>query len=155
MSEEQGQEQEAAEAAKAKRNSIPRDEIDALVAGLPRYEKTSFLVVGHRGGVRIAIPKTSTGVSRAYFYASGDYSLIPSLPAIKVADPDERKAQRKGGIMAEVDFTIGRDEALAALAALVEVVRSAPAPAPKGLKKAKRPKEADQAPAEPAPIEES
>ena len=123
--------------AKAKRNSIPRAEVDALVAGITQYEKTSFLMVGHKGGVRLAIPKTLTGVSRAYFYGNGDYGLIPVLPGIEVFSAERRKELRKGGIMAEVDFEVGVEDATEALKALIEVVRAAPAPAPKALKKPK------------------
>lgn len=126
---------------KAKRNSIPRAEVDTLVAGIPQYEKTSFLMVGHRDGVRLAIPKTLTGVSRVYFYGNDDYTLVPELPGIQVFDKTARKDLRKGGIMAEVDFDVGLEVAVAALKALIEVVRAAPAPAPKAVKKPKLPKE--------------
>lgn len=122
-----------------KRNSIPSTEVAVLTEGIPQYTKTSFLVVGHKDGVRIALPLTS-GVSRAYFYGNGDYSLIPQHDAISVFTEEQRKEQRKGGIMAEVDFEKGLDQAREALVKLIAVVRAAPAPAPKALAKPKAPK---------------
>jgi hypothetical protein len=124
-------------AREAKRNSIPFAEVQALVDGIPQYDKASFLVVGHKNGVRLALPRT-TGVSRAYFYGNGDYSLIPDLTAITTFTEEQRKEQRRGGIMAEVEFD-NLDLARQALEALVKVVRSAPAPTPK-LAKPKAPR---------------
>ncbi len=140
MSEEEQKTETAAEkkAREPKKNSIPNAEIDAMVAGIPSYEKTSFLVVGHKDGVRLAIPRT-TGVSRVYFYGNNDYDLIPEHDAIVEFTAEQRKEQRKGGIMAEVNFEKGLDAAREALALLVEVVRRAPAPQPK-LAKPKAPK---------------
>lgn len=138
-----------------KKNSIPADEINALVAGITQYKKTSFLVVGHKDGVRIALPLTS-GVSRAYFYGNGDYSLVPKHDAITVFTEEQRKEQRKGGIMAEVDFDKGLDQAREALKALIEVVRAAPEPAAKALAKPKAPKkEKAKAPAQPTATAEA
>lgn len=111
-----------------KKNSIPAAEIKALTDGIPQYEKASFLVVGHKNGVRIALPRTG-GVSRAYFY--GDYSIIPADDAIRVFSIEERKADRLGGITARVEFDKGADAARRAIGKLVEVVKAAPAPAPK------------------------
>jgi hypothetical protein len=128
-----------------KKNSIPSTEIEALTNGIPQYKKTSFLVVGHRDGVRIALPLTA-GVSRAYFYGNGDYSLIPQHDAITVFTEEQRKEQRRGGIMAEVDFEKGLDAAREALTKLIEVVRAAPAPAPKALAKPKEPRKAKAVP---------
>lgn len=133
-----------------KKNSIPSDEIEKLVAGIPQYKKTSFLVVGHKDGVRLAIPLTS-GVSRAYFYGNGDYSLIPHHDAITVFTEEQRKEQRKGGIMAEIEFDKGLDAAREALTKLINVVRHAPAPQPKALAKPKAAKEPKKAKAAPAP----
>lgn len=113
-----------------KKNSIPSDEIAVMTAGIAQYTKTSFLVVGYKDGVRIALPKTS-GVSRAYFYANNDYSLIPEHEAITVFSAEQRKEQRLGGIMAEIDFSKGLDLAKEALAALVQIVRDAPVPVAK------------------------
>lgn len=136
-----------------KKNSIPSTEVDKLIAGIPSYKKTSFLVVGHRDGIRIALPLT-TGVSRAYFYGNGDYSLIPSHDAITVFTEEQRKEQRKGGIMAEIDFEKGLDQAREALTLLIEVVRAAPAPAPKAVAKPKAPKKEKAVAAAPANPEE-
>lgn len=111
-----------------KKNSIPAAEIKDLTDGIPQYEKASFLVVGHKNGVRIALPRTG-GVSRAYFY--GDYSIIPNDEAIRVFTVDERKEDRLGGITAKVDFEKGSEAARRALGKLIDVVRSAPAPAVK------------------------
>ncbi len=124
-----------------KKGSIPAEEIAALVDGIPQYEKTSFLVVGHRDGVRIALPKTS-GVSRAYFYANGNYALVPLDEAITIFTEEQRKEQRKGGIMAEVNFEHGTEAARRALGKLVDAVRAAPAPIVKEpkVKVAKAPK---------------
>lgn len=129
-----------------KRNSIPSIEVQALVDGIPSYEKASFLVVGHKDGVRLAVPRTA-GVSRVYFYANGDYSIIPDDEAITVFSESERKDGHKGGIMAEVNFEKGLDAARRALGKLVEAVKAAPAPVvkPKTIPKVKAPKaEADK-----------
>lgn len=138
MSEEE--ETQALVEVRTKRSVLAWDEVFQMVADLPQHSKTSFLVIGHRSGVRLAVPKTVTGVSRVYFYGNGDYSLVPATPGITVFSPEDRKAQRRGGIMAEVDFERGLVEARAALEALVEAVRRAPPPAPRGLKKAKAPR---------------
>lgn len=119
-----------------KKNSIPKTEIEALVKGLPQYEKTSFLVVGHKNGVRLAIPLT-TGVSRVYFYGNDDYSTIPDDEAITVFDEANRKEHRRGGIMAEVDFEKGLEAARRALGKLVEAVKAAPTPEVKPKKEPK------------------
>lgn len=124
-----------------KKNSIPSDEIKALVKDLPSYTKTSFLVVGHKNGVRLAIPLT-TGVSRVYFYANDDYSVIPDDEAIVVFDEADRKQHRRGGIMAEVDFEKGLEAARRALGKLVDAVKAAPAPAEKPKREPKPKKEA-------------
>jgi hypothetical protein len=142
MSEDKTDEKKARE---PKKNSIPQDEIAALTKGIPQYEKTSFLVVGHKDGVRVALPKTS-GVSRAYFYGNGDYSLIPDDEAITVHSEEVRKEQRKGGIMAEVNFELGLEAARRALGKLIDVVRAAPATADKALTKPKAPRKAKAAP---------
>jgi hypothetical protein len=132
-----------------KKNSIPSDEIKALVKDLPSYTKTSFLVVGHKNGVRLAIPLT-TGVSRVYFYANDDYSIIPDDDAIVVFDEADRKQHRRGGIMAEVDFEKGLEAARRALGKLVDAVKASPAPAEKPKREPKPKKEAksEEAPAE-------
>lgn len=122
------------------KKSIPSDEIKTLVEGLPQYTKTSFLVVGHKNGVRLAIPKTS-GVSRTYFYANDDYSLIPDDDAITVFDEANRKEHRRGGIMAEIDYDKGVEAARRALSKLVDVVRAAPTPAEKPKREPKPKKE--------------
>jgi hypothetical protein len=124
----------------SKKNSIPMTEIESLIAGIPSYTKTSFLVVGHKGGVRIAMPKT-TGVSRAYFYGNDDYALVPKHDAITVHSEEARKAGRKGGIMAEVDFSKSNEQAREALTLLVAAVRRAEAPAAKAVKAPKEPKQ--------------
>jgi hypothetical protein len=129
----------AKKAREPKKNSIPTDVVAAMTAGIPSYEKASFMVIGHRNGVRIAIPKTN-GVSRAYFYGNGDYSLVPSHDAITVFSEEERKEGHRGGIMAEVNFKLGIDAATEGLGALITAVRNASAPAPKGSAKAKEPK---------------
>jgi hypothetical protein len=149
MSDENSTSPAAKKAREPKKNSIPQATVTALVEGIPQYEKESFLVVGHKGGVRVALPLT-TGVSRVYFYGNNDYSLIPQHEAITVFSEEQRKEGRKGGIMAEVDFGKGLDLALSALTALVEVVRNAKAPEPK-LAKPKAPKKPKKAAA--APIE--
>jgi hypothetical protein len=137
-----------------KKNSIPFTEIETLVNGLPQYKKTSFLVVGHKSGVRLAIPLTA-GVSRVYFYGNDDYTIIPSDDAITVFDEANRKEHRRGGIMAEVDFEKGLEAARAALTKLVDVVKAAPAPAP-APKKEPKPKKEKAAKAEaPTPTEEA
>jgi hypothetical protein len=122
-----------------KKNSIPADEVKTLVEGIPSYTKASFLVVGHKNGLRLALPKTS-GVSRAYFYAAGDYSKIPEDEAITVFSEAERKEGRKGGIMAEVNFDLGTEAARRALGKLVDAVKAAPTPVtkPKPTPKAKK-----------------
>jgi hypothetical protein len=138
-----------------KKNSIPSDEIKALVKDLPSYTKTSFLVVGHKNGVRLAIPLT-TGVSRVYFYANDDYSVIPDDEAIVVFDEADRKQHRRGGIMAEVDFEKGLEAARRALGKLVDAVKAAPAPAEKPKREPKPKKEAkaeEALPAEPEAAE--
>ncbi len=132
-----------------KKNSIPADEIKTLIEGLPQYTKTSFLVVGHKNGVRLAIPKTS-GVSRTYFYANDDYSIIPEDDAITVFDEADRKEHRRGGIMAEVDYDKGLEAARRALTKLIDVVKAAPAPAEKPKREPKPKKEKAAA----APTEE-
>lgn len=123
-----------------KKNSIPRTEIEALVKGLPSYTKTSFLVVGHKNGVRLAIPLTA-GVSRVYFYGNDDYTTIPDDEAITVFDEANRKEHRRGGIMAEVDFEKGLEAARRALGKLVDAVKTAPVPEEKP-KKEPKPKKA-------------
>lgn len=120
----------AKKARKPKNNSIPASEVKALVAGLPQYDKTAFLVVGHKNGVRIALPKT-VGVSRAFFYGNGDYKSIPEDEAITVFTEEERKQSRRGGVMAEVNFELGVEAARRALGKLVDAVKAAPAPAAK------------------------
>lgn len=137
MSEENSENEKKAR--EPKKNSIPTEKVVELTAGLPRYEKTSFLVIGHRSGIRIALPKTS-GVSRAYFYGNGDYASIPTHGAITVFSEGQRKERRLGGIMAEVNFEKGIEAATEALALLTDVVRQAQAPAPKGVKAPKEPK---------------
>lgn len=124
-----------------RRSSIPTDVVEGLVADLPRYSKASFDVIGHRNGVRIAVPKTN-GVSRVYFYGCDDYSLVPVHPAIRQFSVEDRKENNRGGIMAEIDFSGGSDVALEALRVLIDVVRAAPAPAPKGVKAPKAPRKA-------------
>jgi hypothetical protein len=123
-----------------KKNSIPTEAVERMTQGLPGYEKASFVVIGHKNGVRIALPKTN-GVSRAYFYGNGDYALVPAHDAITVFSEEERKAQHRGGIMAEVNFEKGIEAAASALEALVEAVRKAPTPPEKGASKPKEPKE--------------
>lgn len=142
---------QAAKKREPKKNSIPATEIKEMVHGLPQYTKTSFLVVGHKDGVRLAIPLTS-GVSRAYFYGNGNYSLVPDHPAIESFDEATRKQKRKGGIMAEVKFD-DLDQAREALKLLVGVVKHAPTPAPKAVKQPKEPKKA-KAPAQPTTASE-
>ncbi len=145
---------EAAEkkAREPKKNSIPKTEIEALVQGLPQYTKTSFLVVGHKNGVRLAIPLTS-GVSRVYFYGNDDYSTIPDDDAITVFDEANRKEHRRGGIMAEVDFEKGLEAARRALGKLVDAVKAAPTPAEKPKREPKPKKE--KAAAEPTATAET
>ena len=125
---------DAVNVTKVKRTVISSEAVKVLIEGLPQYEKAAFLVVGHKNGVRLAIPKSQNGISRIYFYGNGDYSLIPKLPGIKEFSEDQRRELRKGGIMAEVSFDQGLAEGEVALAALVDVVRRAPAPTPKPLK---------------------
>ena len=137
---EDTQEPAAKKAREPKKNSIPTDVVERLTDGIPSYEKASFVVIGHKNGVRIALPKTN-GVSRAYFYGNGDYSLVPKHDAITVFSEDERKEGHRGGIMAEVNFEKGIEAATEALSELVAVVRAVPTPAPKGSTKAKEPKE--------------
>jgi len=122
-----------------KRNALTWAEVDGMTAGIGRYEKTSFWVIGHRGGTRLAVPKTVTGVSRAYFY--GPYESIPAVPGVITHMPEARKDARRGGIVAEVDFGLGLDVARGAFAALVDAVRAAPPPAPRGEKRPRKPKE--------------
>lgn len=107
----------------AKKNSVLRTELDAMVDGIPSYEKASFTIVGYKGGVRLALPKT-VSVSRAYFYADDDYSLVPDHAAITKFSEEDRKQRRLGGIMAEVDFS-NLDSAREALVLLVEAVKNA------------------------------
>ncbi len=109
-------------ARKAKNGSIPRAELDALADGIPTWNKTAFHMVGPRDGVRIAVPNTQ-GILRAYLYAGGDYAIIPEHPAIRVFQPDERKERKLGGVQAELDFSLGLDNAREALGLLVEAVR--------------------------------
>ncbi len=139
-----------------KKNSIPADEIKTLIEGLPQYTKTSFLVVGYKNGVRLAIPKT-TGVSRTYFYANDDYSLIPEDEAITVFDEADRKEHRRGGIMAEIDYDKGLEAARRALTKLIDVVKATPAPAEKPAKvpRAKKEPKAEAAPAAEEPAADS
>lgn len=143
MSEDSKNETEK-KAREPKKNSIPATEVRDLTKDIPQYEKASFLVVGHKNGVRLAIPRTG-GVSRAYFY--GDYSLIPSDEAIQVYSVDERKQEHLGGITAKVDFEKGVDAARRALGLLIDVVRAAPAPAAKPKREPKA-KPAEETPAE-------
>lgn len=150
MSEDTTQQAAAKKAREPKKNSIPTDVVEALTAGIPSYEKASFVVIGHKNGVRIALPKTN-GVSRAYFYGNGDYSLVPKHDAITVFSEEERKEGHRGGIMAEVNFEKGIEAATEALGELVAVVRAAEAPAPKGAAKAKEPKAPKKAKAKPEP----
>ncbi len=124
---------------KVKRNSIPTEEVTALVDGLPQWSKASFLMVGYKGGVRLALPKTA-GVSRAYFYGDDNYDLVPQDDAITVFSEAQRKELRKGGIMAEVNFALGVDAARQALGKLVEAVRTAPVPVVKEPRVPKKPK---------------
>jgi len=110
-----------------KKGSIPMEELVALEAGIPTWDRKSFHMVGPRDGVRLAVRK-SAGISRAYFYAAGDYGLIPDHPAIRVYSPEERKEKKLGGVQAELSFEHGLDKAREALGLLVEAVRNAPAP---------------------------
>ncbi len=147
---EENMDETKTEAVSSKKNSISSDEVERITAGIPRYEKASFLVIGHRGGVRIALPKTN-GVGRAYFYGNGDYSLVPTHEAITVFSEEDRREHHRGGIMAEVNFSLGVELATDALARLVAIVAAAEAPAPKGAKAPKEPKEpkAPKAPKKP------
>jgi hypothetical protein len=142
-----------AKAREPKKNSIPKTEIDALVKDLPQYTKTSFLVVGHKNGVRLAIPLTA-GVSRVYFYGNDDYSTIPDDEAITVFDEANRKEHRRGGIMAEVDFEKGLDAARRALGKLVDAVKVAPTPEVKPKREPKA-KKADETAPEAEPTDET
>lgn len=132
-----------------KRNALPWADVLAMVDGIDRYEKTSFLVIGHRGGTRLAIPKTSTGVSRAYFY--GTYEQLPIHPAITAFSVADRKRLHRGGIIAEVNFELSIEEATAGLAALVGIVRGAAPPAPRGEKKPRPAKVAKAIEPDPVP----
>lgn len=127
-----------------KKNSIPMTDVKVITAGLPSYDKTSWHMVGHKNGVRLAITKT-TGVSRIYFYANNDYSLIPDDPAIRVFNEADRKENNRGGVMAEINFEQGVDAAKQALTKLVAAVKSAPAPVekPKAAPKVKKVKAED------------
>ncbi len=152
MSEEQTQEttEQTANEKKArepKKNSIPMADVKVITAGLPSYDKTSWHMVGHKNGVRLAITKT-TGVSRIYFYANNDYGLIPDDPAIRVFNEADRKENNRGGVMAEVNFEQGVDAAKRALTKLVAAVKAAPAPIekPKALPKVKKTKGLDLSP---------
>jgi hypothetical protein len=147
MSDENTTATEGKKAREPKKNSIPSADVKELVAGIPQYEKASFLVVGYKDGVRLALPLTN-GVSRTYFYGNGNYSIIPEDEAIRVFSAEERKENRLGGLMAEVDYSQGLDAARRALTKLVEVVRAAPVPQPKPKREPKKPKAA--APAEAA-----
>ena len=125
--ENEKQNQEAAEKKprSPKKGSIPRTELDSMTHGLPGWDRASFHMVGTRNGVRIAVPRTR-GISRAYFYAAGDYNRIPDHPAIRVFQPDERKERKLGGICAEIDFSAGLELAKEALGLMVRAVREAP-----------------------------
>jgi hypothetical protein len=136
--------QQPTKARESKRNSIPSDVVSDIVTDIPQYTKASWLVVGHRGGVRLALPRTN-GVSRAYFYGNGDYAQIPSHPAITVFTEEQRKEKHLGGVMAEVDFSAGVEAATAALALLAGIVRRAEAPPAKGLREPKAPRTAKKA----------
>lgn len=126
---------------KTRRNSIPRTEVDEMIAGIPQFEKKAFTMVGNEKarGVRLAIASTKN-VSRVYFYADDDYQIIPELPGIVVFSKEDRKENHRGGVMAEIDFAVGADAARVALQALVDVVRSAPPKAPRPERKVKAPK---------------
>lgn len=137
MSEETNEKLADDKKVREKKNSIPTEKVTELIAGLPQYDKASFTVVGHKGGTRVALPKTN-GVSRAYFYGSG---TVPSHEAIIAFTEEERRERRLGGVTARVDFSKGVDPATQALELLLEEVRNAPAPAPKALKAPKSPKE--------------
>lgn len=128
-----------------KKNSISMSEVELLTDGLPSYKKAAFLVLGHKDGVRLAVPLTN-GVSRAYFYGMGDYTLIPSHESINVLSEEKRKEDHLGGIMAEVSFANGVDSGREAFKLLVDVVKNAPVPAKKELKKPKAPRKAKAVP---------
>ncbi len=115
-----------------KRTVLLEAEVDAAIDGIMQYKKTSFLVVGHKGGTRLAIPLTKD-VGRVYYYGD-DYAALPKHEAITVFTVEERKARRLGGIMAEVDFSRGHDLALEAFTALTQVVRAAKEPVPRSVK---------------------
>ena len=109
-------------ARKPKAGSISREDLVRLAAGIQTWDRKSFQMIGPKGGVLLAVPK-SKGVSRAYFYAAGDYNLIPDHPAIRVYQPDERKERKMGGVMAELDFSHGTESALEGLELLLKAVR--------------------------------
>lgn len=105
---------------KSKKNSVSFADVMNMVDGLPSYEKKSFLLVGTKGSVRLAIPKGEK-ISRFYFYGDDDYSLVPQHPAVVQYTVEERKAKKLGGIMAEVLFT--EESYSEALQLLVDAVR--------------------------------
>lgn len=117
----------------SKKNAVAADVVKALGEGVASYDKASFTVYGHKSGVRLAVPKAGS-VSRAYFYAGGDYALVPDHAAVKVFSEEVRKEKRLGGIMAEVDFsdvalaTEALGLLLAAVKAAVPVEKKKPAP---------------------------
>lgn len=129
MSEENTETNETttAPAEKTRRGSIPREDVEAAITGIPTFPKKAFLMVGHAQdrGTRLAVALTKK-VGRVYFY--GDYGQLPSVPGVRVYTEDERKAERLGGVIAAVDFSASPEEYTAAFAALVDVVRNAPPP---------------------------
>lgn len=123
---------------KARKNSLPREEVEAILEGIPSFDKKAFVIRGleQARGVRLAVASTKN-VGRVYFYGDDDYSTLDGVAGVLVYDRDDRRENRRGGVMAEIDFSLGADSARAALVALAGVVRSAPAKAPRPERKPK------------------
>lgn len=136
----------------SKRIALDPKVIENLSADLVRSEKTSFFRVGPKGGTSAVYPK-SESVSRFYFY--GPEESVPSHPAITLYTKEERKSMKLGGIVAEVDFDRGLESATEAVALLLQVVRTAPAPLPKEKKvRPKKEKSDDSEVVEPTVVDE-
>lgn len=134
MSEETAEtETEAPVEKKPPRGSIPKETVEAIIAGIPSFPKRAFLMVGHAQdrGTRLAVALTKK-VGRVYFY--GEYDQLPgadvgtSFPGIRVYTEEERKAERLGGVIAAVDFSASPEDYLAAFRHLVDVVRTSEPP---------------------------
>ena len=110
---------------KPSKSAVLFADISSVLEGLPSYEKASFRVYGHKGGVRFAIPVTQK-ISRVYFY--GDPSETFDHPAVVSFTEEERKARKLGGVTAEVDFTKSAEESRSAIELFASKVRGANPP---------------------------